>query len=144
VIVKEDVVAKNLRSFLGFALLVGLLGCGAAATLSAQALAGQPKEKEKEYVAANSNGNVSAAKDAAVSAGATAAPVMSTPQSNAYRLGPEDELTVSVWHEPELSGGVTVRPGGIGSRRRVGARRRHRSRRRAIRVRDPWPSRPAA
>jgi len=106
-------VAKNLRSFLGFALLAGLLGCGAAATLSAQALADQPKGKEKEYVAANSNGNVAAGKDAAVSAGAAAAPVMSTPQSNAYRLGPEDELTVSVWHEPELSGGVTVRPDGM-------------------------------
>jgi polysaccharide export outer membrane protein len=30
-----------------------------------------------------------------------------------YRVGPEDELTVSVWHEPEFSQGVVVRPDGM-------------------------------
>jgi polysaccharide export outer membrane protein len=30
-----------------------------------------------------------------------------------YRIGPEDELTISVWHEPELSQGVVVRPDGL-------------------------------
>jgi len=30
-----------------------------------------------------------------------------------YRIGPEDELTISVWHEPELSQAVVVRPDGL-------------------------------
>jgi len=30
-----------------------------------------------------------------------------------YRIGPEDELTISVWHEAELSQGVVVRPDGL-------------------------------
>jgi len=30
-----------------------------------------------------------------------------------YRIGAEDELTISVWHEPELSQAVVVRPDGL-------------------------------
>lgn len=30
-----------------------------------------------------------------------------------YRVGPEDELTISVWHEPEFSQAVVVRPDGM-------------------------------
>jgi polysaccharide export outer membrane protein len=30
-----------------------------------------------------------------------------------YRIGAEDELAISVWHEPELSQGVVVRPDGL-------------------------------
>ena len=30
-----------------------------------------------------------------------------------YRIGAEDELTISVWHEAELSQGVVVRPDGL-------------------------------
>lgn len=39
---------------------------------------------------------------------ATAAPKLPTD----YRIGAEDELTISVWHEPELSQAVVVRPDG--------------------------------
>jgi polysaccharide biosynthesis/export protein len=30
-----------------------------------------------------------------------------------YRVGPDDELAISVWHEPELSQSVVVRPDGM-------------------------------
>jgi len=30
-----------------------------------------------------------------------------------YRVGPEDELTISVWHEPEFSQAAVVRPDGM-------------------------------
>jgi polysaccharide biosynthesis/export protein len=39
----------------------------------------------------------------------TAAPKLPTD----YRIGAEDELTISVWHEPELSQAVVVRPDGL-------------------------------
>lgn len=32
---------------------------------------------------------------------------------NIYKIGPEDDLTISVWGEPELSGPVRVRPDGM-------------------------------
>jgi polysaccharide biosynthesis/export protein len=35
------------------------------------------------------------------------------PGNDDYRIGVEDELQISVWHEPELSGGVAVRPDGM-------------------------------
>ncbi len=38
------------------------------------------------------------------------APAVSVPSD--YRVGPEDELTISVWHEAELSKDVVVRPDG--------------------------------
>jgi len=34
------------------------------------------------------------------------------PPSDAYRIGPQDEIQVFVWKEPELSTSVTVRPDG--------------------------------
>jgi polysaccharide biosynthesis/export protein len=33
--------------------------------------------------------------------------------TNAYRIGLDDALTITVWHEPELSSGVVVRPDGM-------------------------------
>ncbi len=45
---------------------------------------------------------------------ATQADTAATPRlPTDYRIGAEDELTISVWHEPELSQGVVVRPDGL-------------------------------
>lgn len=48
---------------------------------------------------------------AATSVASGAAAAVQTPTG--YRIGPTDELGISVWHEPELSQGVTVRPDGM-------------------------------
>jgi polysaccharide export outer membrane protein len=44
-----------------------------------------------------------------VQADTSAAPKLPTD----YKIGAEDELTISVWHEPELSQAVVVRPDGL-------------------------------
>ncbi len=40
-------------------------------------------------------------------------PVEGTPPPPGYRVGVEDDLAIAVWHEPELSQAVTVRPDGM-------------------------------
>lgn len=49
---------------------------------------------------------------AKLNAGVIAASGAVQPPSG-YRIGASDELTISVWHEPELSEAVTVRPDGM-------------------------------
>jgi polysaccharide export outer membrane protein len=39
--------------------------------------------------------------------------VEGTPPPPGYRVGVEDDLAIAVWHEPELSQAVTVRPDGM-------------------------------
>jgi polysaccharide export outer membrane protein len=57
-----------------------------------------PKSKEAPATKSNAEGT------------AAVAPVQ--PPSG-YRVGLDDELTISVWHEPEFSQGVVVRPDGM-------------------------------
>jgi polysaccharide export outer membrane protein len=90
---------------LAIALFVAALNGGAAGPLLAQESEGQGKKKQ--YVAANSKENTTAGKQSPIiSAGADPALL------SGYHLGPDDELTISVWHEPELSQGVVIRPDG--------------------------------
>jgi polysaccharide biosynthesis/export protein len=64
----------------------------------------QKGSKGGEYVAANS-------KAAGSASAAASGPVVQNPDG--YRIGIDDELQISVWHEPELSQGVVVRPDGM-------------------------------
>jgi polysaccharide export outer membrane protein len=50
---------------------------------------------------------------AAASAPAQASPGMPVANDSSYVIGPSDDLTISVWEQPSLSGGVPVRPDGM-------------------------------
>jgi polysaccharide export outer membrane protein len=69
--------------------------------------------KVKQSAALNSKDNPAANHDAATDAGSAAVLPSRTEPPNGYRVGPDDELTISVWHEPELSQAVVVRPDGM-------------------------------
>ena len=85
-----------------FKLLAGLAII--AFTAQSAIAQGQKSSKGGAYVAANSNA-------ARGSSAAASAPVLQNPDG--YRIGIDDELQISVWHEPELSQGVVVRPDGM-------------------------------
>jgi polysaccharide export outer membrane protein len=82
-----------------------LFACMAVIVLTAHGAIAQAQKssKGKEYVAANS----SAAGGKSVGAASLG------PNPEGYLIGIDDELQVSVWHEPELSQGVVVRPDGM-------------------------------
>jgi len=69
--------------------------------------AGDPKQSASKPSDAASSKQHAPASDPVKSEGP------STALPSDYRIGPEDELTVSVWHEPEFSQAVVVRPDGM-------------------------------
>ena len=86
---------KDFKLFAGMAVIV-LTAHGAIAQA-------QKSSKGKEYVAANSS----------AVGGSSAVAASLGPNPEGYLIGIDDELQVSVWHEPELSQGVVVRPDGM-------------------------------
>jgi polysaccharide export outer membrane protein len=73
-----------------------------------------PSVKKKQYVAADSTKDNKNDK-LAITKGTTAsaAPVPTVQPPAGYRVGVDDELLISVWHEAELSQAVVVRPDGM-------------------------------
>lgn len=104
---------KNLRTLLAFSIFIALLTGGLVLSLRAQAGSDQSQKKQAQYVAANSKGSAAAPKGTATGVGGASDPVLPNQVSSAYHLGPEDDLAISVWHEPELSQAVTIRPDGM-------------------------------
>ncbi len=91
-----------LAALLKFALLTGLCGIGAAQTASVQ-----PPSTSPSGTQAISDGQA-ADPTPPPSADMTSANGTSSP----YRIGVDDIITISVWHEPDLSRNVPVRPDG--------------------------------
>jgi len=76
--------------------------------------AGAPyKNAERKETAANSGEKLSDEKGGGAPENVGATPVKGVQTPADYRAGVDDEFMISVWHEPELSGGVVVRPDGM-------------------------------
>lgn len=75
--------------------------------LSAAAWAGQQKTMPNSALAPKTNTETKRAEMPKQNAAAVVDP------GDEYRVGIEDELTINVWHEPELSSAVVVRPDGV-------------------------------
>jgi polysaccharide biosynthesis/export protein len=109
VIVKEVLVSGLPKICFSLSLSI-VLSWGSVSMLRAQNSQPSNAKKQNRYVAAN-------AKDGGTEEPAAnpKAPILnSTIQPPAgYRVGTDDELMISVWHEPELSQDVVVRPDGM-------------------------------
>jgi polysaccharide export outer membrane protein len=100
---QEAVVQKHQRLFVYLVVLAMLLAV-------CSPMLAQDQEKT-----ANKQAPVDAAKkDNGSNQGAKGpVPVEGTQPPPGYRVGVEDDLAIAVWHEPELSQAVTVRPDGM-------------------------------
>jgi polysaccharide export outer membrane protein len=85
-------------------LVLTCLAAGAQA-VAQDAAAGAQHASQTKVVASRENLG-----SGVVSSGASVAPVQPPP---GYRVGIDDELVISVWHEPEFSQSVVVRPDGM-------------------------------
>lgn len=103
-------------------LLIALIGTVCSGTAFAQDKTPQGNQSG-QYVARNT-GEVAtkpskpedpstSANSATPSTSAAPAAASDIPSGPAYRIGIDDELQISVWREPELSGPVVVRPDGM-------------------------------
>src|SRR5438270_13103473 len=83
-----------------------------AATSSAQEPAAKPADTPNKTADTKPNAvQTTAAKDQAAAQTPTAAKG-TTPDDPDYVIGVEDSLMINVWHEPEISHSVSVRPDG--------------------------------
>ena len=99
-------------------LLAGVFCAGVFSARAEQDSAAKNKNKGKaDLAAAASESSSQSGKKPLLSTKPSTSPVVAAtdldPEKDAYRIGIEDELHISVWREPELSLGVVVRPDGV-------------------------------
>ena len=102
-------------------MVVLVLSAGLSIVVLTPRLAAQDKPAEKKEPAVAQTPTPTGDKPAAPQDGSKGAkPAQSTSESvsvpkipNGYRVGADDELQISVWHEPEFSQTVVVRPDGM-------------------------------
>jgi polysaccharide biosynthesis/export protein len=109
---RQAVSKRHLVSFFALALAPALFFWATVGTVRAQT----PEPAKKKQSAALNLKDDPAAADASSGADSNAVsperPAAVQPLSG-YHVGPDDELTISVWHEPELSQAVVVRSDGM-------------------------------
>jgi len=112
---KEFKVNRGKRVTFCFVLALPLVLFGVTGTLQAQKP--QPPKEKEPYVTGRAENKTSSGKEGptAKRSGTNSATDSANPlpTPNDYRIGPDDELAISVWHEPELSQAVVVRPDGM-------------------------------
>ncbi len=116
-------VAVNRHGFKSLILLAsafaigGLLGAEAgraqASGSAAKRVDRKEKKTERKQTAATPNDKPAGEKNETVAVSSVGDMTNGVPTPADYRVGLEDELMISVWHEPELSQAVVVRPDGM-------------------------------
>lgn len=104
---------RSFGSCVPASLALVLAAFGTVPLLQAQNADAAKKKQAEEYVAANAKKSETTSKDSKT--GATSVPdsTVSPQPPSGYRVGVDDELAISVWHEPEFSQGAVVRPDGM-------------------------------
>jgi Periplasmic protein involved in polysaccharide export len=99
-------------AFLWTLLIIGMSGAGFAQGPGAPQ--GQKRTDEVKPQLGPGTAQTKEEAESAAKAPAGVAPVITAApvDPKTYVIGPEDILFIRVWHEPELSGGVQVRPDG--------------------------------
>jgi polysaccharide biosynthesis/export protein len=93
----------------------GMLLMGLVFARAVQGQSPEPPKETQQYVAGDKDVRVSAKEEPAAAKSGLA----SSPNPGAvlaplgYRIGVDDELAIAVWHEPEFSQAVVVRPDGM-------------------------------
>ena len=93
----------------------GMLLMGLSFARAVQAQNPEPPKEKQQYVAGDRDTRLSAKEDPAaaksgLASSRNAGPVLAP---LGYRIGVDDELAIAVWHEPEFSQAVVVRPDGM-------------------------------
>jgi polysaccharide export outer membrane protein len=103
--------SRHLLHLSSFAATILLLAMATQTTNAQEAISRREPANgaAKSQPAAGSGNNVDLATPSKTRPSQITSPI--TPDT--YRIGLADSLTISVWHEPELSSGVVVRPDGM-------------------------------